>query len=228
MTDPGTKGATASIHTVMVIGLLLAGAFSSLPWAYENFLAAKLTKEFPLAAQFSLGNGPYVAATILLIGMGLLGYFGLSEQRRGGAFWAAGGSLACIVLVVMQLILPGVNRVFIAPPQELAYAAGLNLNPGEQFIAYGSTRPSLAFYARRKVVFVPSNESEKLRAALAYQGRTMILLPETLRDSLPKEATTYQPILKRYGYLLLASQPMVTIPETLPPPPTIDRRIFGH
>lgn len=228
ITVPATKGASAAIHTVMVIGFLLAGAFAALPWAYDNFLAGKLTKEFPLAAQFSLGNGPYVAATVLLIGMGLLGYFGLSEQRRGGAFWAAGGSLACIVLVVMQLILPGVNRIFIAPPQELAYAAGLNLDPADQFIAYGSTRPSLAFYARRKVVFIPSSEIDKLREALTYEGRTMILLPETFQNSLPKEAATFQPILKRYGYLLLAGRPMVTIPENVTPPPTTGPRIFGH
>ena len=228
ITEPDTKGANAAIHTVMLVGFILAGAFASLPWAYESFIAGKLIKEFPLAAQVSLGSGPYLAATLLLIGMTLVGYFGLSEHRRGGAFWAAGGSLACLVLVVMQFLLPALNRYFIAPPQELAYAAGLNLSPTDQFIAYGSTRPSLAFYARRKVVFVPSGEIEKLRTALAYQGRTMILLPETFQDSLPKEAATFQPILKRFGYLLLASQPMVTIPEGATPPPTTTPRIFGH
>ena len=227
ITEPDTKGTNAAIHTVMLTGFILAGAFASLPWAYDRFIAGKLIKEFPLAAQVSLGSGPYLAATLLLIGMALVGYFGLSEHRRGGAFWAAGGSLACLVLVVMQFLLPAANRYFIAPPQELAYAAGLNLGPTDQFIAYGSTRPSLAFYARRKVVFVPSGEIEKLRTALAYQGRTMILLPETFQDSLPKEAAMFQPILKRFGYLLLASQPMVTIPEgaLLPPPPPT---IFGH
>jgi hypothetical protein len=132
------------------------------------------------------------------------------------------------VLVVMQFLLPAANRYFIAPPQELAYAAGLNLSPSDQFIAFGSTRPSLAFYARRKVVFVPSGETDKLRVALSYQGRTMILLPETFQSSLPREATTYQPILKRYGYLLLASQPMVTIPEGTTLPPTTPPKIFGH
>jgi 4-amino-4-deoxy-L-arabinose transferase-like glycosyltransferase len=228
ITEPDTKGANAAIHTVMLVGFVLAGVFASLPWAYETLIAGKLAKEFPLSAQVTLGSGPYLAATLLLIGMALVGYFGLSEHRRGGAFWAAGGSLACLVLVVMQFLLPAANRYFIAPPQELAYAAGLNLSPTDQFIAYGSTRPSLAFYARRKVVFVPAGETEKLRTALAYQGRTMILLPETFQNSLPREAATFQPILKRFGYLLLASQPMVTIPEGAAPPPATTPRIFGH
>lgn len=227
--EPRTRGANAAIHTVMLTGLILAGAFASLPWAYETLIAGKLTKEFPVAMQITLGSGPYVAATVLLIGMALVGYFGLSEKRRGGAFWAAGGTLACLVFVVMQFLLPAANRYFIAPPQELAYAAGLNLGPDDQFIAYGSTRPSLAFYARRKVLFVPGSETDRLRTALTSKGRTMILLPETFQSSLPKEVSTFQPILKRYGYLLLASEPMVTLPETaIPPPDDQAPRIFGH
>ena len=35
---------------------------------------------------------------------------------------------------------------------------------------------------------------ERLHEALAYEGRTMILLPETLQMSLPKEARAFQPI----------------------------------
>jgi len=86
----------------------------------------------------------------------------------------------------------------------------------------------MAFYARRKVVFIPSGEVDRLRTALADRGRTMILLPEMFQDSLPIEAATFQPILKRYGYILLASQPMVTIPEGTTPPPTTPSKILGH
>jgi hypothetical protein len=55
----------------------------------------------------------------------------------------------------------------------------------------------------------------------------MILLPESAQAKLPAEAIRLVPILKRHGYVLLANQPMVTIPEgaTPPPPPPI---ILGH
>ena len=56
----------------------------------------------------------------------------------------------------------------------------------------------------------------------------MILLPETLQSSLPKEAADYQPILKRYGYLLLARQPMVDIPKDMTPPAATTPPVFGH
>ena len=227
--DPSTRGANASVHLVMWLGFLLAGAMACLPWIYDTMLASKLTKEYPLATQLSLGHGPYIAATVLLVGMGLVGLFGLSETRRGAAFWAAGGSLFGVVLVLMIFVLPAANRFFVAPQQELAYAAGLNLKPDEQLIAYGATRPSTAFYARRKVLFVGSGEEETLRTALSRPGRSMILLPESFVEKLPGDLKNYQPILKRYGYLLLASEPMVKIPEgLLPPPPALEPKIFGH
>lgn len=226
---PSTRGATASVHLVMWVGFILAGALACMPWIYDTMLAAKLTKEYPLATQLSLGSGPYVAATVLLIGMGLVGLFGLSDTRRGGTFWAAAGSLFGVVLTLMIFVLPAANKYFVAPQQELAYAAGLNLAPGEPLIAYGATRPSTAFYARRKVLFVGSGEEEKLRAALSQPGRAMILLPESFVDKLPGDFKNYQPILKRYGYLLLAREPMVKIPEgALPPPPALEPKIFGH
>ena len=86
----------------------------------------------------------------------------------------------------------------------------------------------MAFYARRNVVFIPSGEVDRLRTALVHQGRTMILLPEMFQDSLPKETAMFQPILKRYGYLLLASQPMVTMPEGATPPPATPPKTFRH
>ena len=56
----------------------------------------------------------------------------------------------------------------------------------------------------------------------------MILLPETVQSSLPKETATFQPILKRYGYLLLASQPIITIPDSATRPPAAAPPILGH
>ncbi|MGQ0667466.1 MAG: ArnT family glycosyltransferase [Nitrospiraceae bacterium] len=227
LTDPSTRGIRGSIHAMTGVGYLLAIGFASVPTVYGKF-SGKMVKEFPLAVQFDLGSGPYLAAALLLVGMGLVSYFGLSEERRAAAFGAAGGVVATVFLLVILTVIPGINRYAIAPPQELAYAAGLNLAPADQLIAYGSTRPSMAFYARRKLLFISSGEVDRLRAALAHQGRTMILLPEAMQGSLPREAATFQPILKRYGYLLLASQPMVTIPEAAAPAQTSPPKPLGH
>ena len=223
--DPTTKGIRGSIHLMMGLGYLLAIGFACLPTLYATY-ASKMVREFPLAGQVDLGSSPYLAATVLLLGMTLVGYLGLNDERRGGAFWAAGATLASLVLIVIVIATPHINRYVIAPPQELAYAAGLNLDRQDQFIAYGTTRPSSVFYAKRKTLFVPIGEEDKIRAALKEPKRVMILLPESAQSKLPAEANGLVPILKRYGYVLLANQPMVTIPEgaTPPPPP----RTLGH
>ena len=223
--DPTTKGIRGSIHLMMGLGYLLAIGFACLPTLYATY-ASKMVREFPLAGQVDLGSSPYLAATVLLLGMTLVGYLGLNDERRGGAFWAAGATLASLVLIVIVIATPHINRYVIAPPQELAYAAGLNLSRQDQFIAYGTTRPSSVFYAKRKTLFVPFGEEDKIRAALKEPKRVMILLPESAQSKLPAEANGLVPILKRYGYVLLANQPMVMIPEgaTPPPPPTT----LGH
>ena len=223
--DPRTKGIRASIHLMMGVGYLLAIGFASLPTLYTTY-ASKMVREFPLAGQVDLGIGPYLAATVLLFGMAIVGYLGLNDERRGGAFWAAGATLAGLVLIVIVIVIPHINRYAVAPPQELAYAAGLNLAPQDQFIAYSTTRASSVFYARRKTLFVHRGEEDRIRTALKESKRVIILLPESAQSKLPAEAVTLVPILKRYGYVLLANQPMVTLPEamTQPPPPSM----LGH
>lgn len=219
--DPMTKGVRASIHMMMGLGFLLALGFSLVPWIYSKFID-KMLKEFPAARLLDPSApdaGPYAAAMVLLIGMALVGYYGLHEQRRAGAFWAAGASLAIVALIAIQLTFPLLNRYFITPQQELAYAAGVNLGPPDHFIVYGATRPSAVFYAQRKAIFVPSGEEDTIRKTLTLPGNTMILLPESYAAKLPPEAGNLIPILKRYGYVLLANRPMVTIPEGAPQPP---------
>jgi 4-amino-4-deoxy-L-arabinose transferase-like glycosyltransferase len=217
--DPTTPGIRASIHITTGLGYLLAIGFASLPTLYAKF-SSKMIKEFPLAAQIDLGTTPYVIAAVLLVGMAFVSYLGLNDTRRGGAFWAAGASFAVMILIVIVVAIPGLNEYFIAPPQVLAYTAGVNLGPSDRLIAYGMTRPSTAFYAKRKVIYISDNEETTMRTSLAQPGRTMILLPESFLSSLPAEARAYQPILKRFGYVLLANEAMVRIPEgTTPPAP---------
>ena len=224
--DPSTPWIRGSIHAMTGVGYLLAIGFACLPSLFGKF-AGKMVKEFPMATQFDLGIGPYVIAAIVLIAMGLVSYFGLNEERRGMVFGVAGAAVTTVFLVALLTVIPGLNRYAIAPPQELAYAAGLNLEPSDQFIAFGTLRPSMAFYSRRKVLFVPRNEIDRLRTALAHPGRTMILLPEAMQESLPKEAASFQPVLSRFGYVLLASQPIVSIPNNAVAP-AAPPKIMGH
>ncbi|MFO0732434.1 MAG: hypothetical protein U0361_15905 [Nitrospiraceae bacterium] len=224
VTDPNTRGTRAAIHTVTIVGGILAIAMASLPPLYAKF-AVKMTNEFPAAGHVPLGPGPYAVASIFLVGMALVAYFGLSETRRPAAFWAAGGSLALVVLVVTQLTLPMLSYFFVEPPQQLAEVAGLNLGPNDRLIVYGQPRPSLVFYAKRKAIMIPVNEEANIKPYLAQPGKTMLLLPAALRGRLPFETMDYPIVLERFGYVLLANREMVNVPEQEEKPRI---RIPGH
>ncbi|MGH7255289.1 MAG: hypothetical protein ACREI3_05875, partial [Nitrospirales bacterium] len=225
LTDSATKGIRLSIGLVMGLGYLLGFAFVIAPYFYSQFVD-QIAKEFPMAAKVGLGVGPYLAGFVLLMGMGVVGYYGLSPERRPAAFWAMGATIALVILVAIQVILPRASRYFVSPPQELAYAAGLNLRPDDRLILYGPSRPSLVFYARHKAIVIGQGQEEAMRPWLNHPGRTMILLPERLKSHLPPEAAEYPIILQRFGYLLLANEPMIKglpapqagTPPTTPPP----------
>ena len=53
----------------------------------------------------------------------------------------------------------------------------------------------------------------------------MILLPAAFRNRLPFETMDYPVLLERYGYILLANQSLIHVPEEAEQPPV---RIPGH
>jgi 4-amino-4-deoxy-L-arabinose transferase-like glycosyltransferase len=225
--DRDAPGRRAAIHLTMGLGYLLGLALAATPPLYDRFLDV-IVKEFPVAPQVTPGFGPVAAGLTLVIGSGMVGYFGLSEERRAGAFWAGGAMIAIVMLLAIQIILPRFNAYFVAPPHELAFAAGVNLGPDDRLIFYGPNRPSLIFYAKRKAVVIRPGEEEKMRPLLSQPGRTMIVLPSRLQPTLPPEAANFVTVLQRHGYSLLASESMVKLPAKLPPPPVYDPQKDPH
>jgi hypothetical protein len=54
------------------------------------------------------------------------------------------------------------------------------------------------------VVVIRRNEEENIRSYLAEPGRTMIILPATLRDKLPEETADFPVLQERFGWILIA------------------------
>ena len=222
--DPGTPGLRASLWTLMLLGFALGLILIASPLLYATYIE-QITKEFPVARAVEPGIGPTAAGFVLIIGVGIVGYFGLAEHRRAGAFWAAAVMIVVVMLIAIVIMLPHFSKYFIDPPHELAYVAGVNLQPHDRFIIYGPPKPSLLFYAKRQAVIIKPGEEDKMKPHIAGPGRTMILLPSPLKSKLPPEAAGFSPILERYGYALLANEPMVKLPPrpmsqpTIPPNP---------
>lgn len=218
ITQARISGIKWAVGLTMLAGYLLGLALVSMPALYSTFLDT-VAKEFPAAAATDPGMGPVAAGLILIAGMGLVGYFGLSEDRRPGTFWAAGATLILVVLIALEVTLPKFSRYFLDPPHELAYIAGLNLKPDEQFIVYGPPKPSVLFYAKRHAVMIHPGEEEQMKSRLDASTRTMLLLPSRLKPKLPAEALGFSTLLDRFGYTLLANRPMVNVPQPQSPIP---------
>jgi hypothetical protein len=130
-------------------------------------------------------------------------------------FRAAAGLVTLIIAIVITAALPLFHRYFIAPPQELAAIAGLNLDREGTLASYGNPKPSLLFYARGDcsakpcIEMIKPGEEEKFQALFIRPGQLMILTQERLRARLPPPASAYPVILSRHGYVLLAKEPVL-------------------
>jgi 4-amino-4-deoxy-L-arabinose transferase-like glycosyltransferase len=224
--EPATRGLRTSVWILMLLGFALGLTLITSPLLYSTYIE-QVAKEFPAARAVDLGAGPTAAGFVLIIGVGIVGYFGLAEHRRAGAFWAAAGTIVVVMLIVIVIMLPHFSKYFIDPPHELAYVAGVNLQSHDQLILYGPPRPSLLFYARRRAVMIQPGKEDAMTPSVVGPERTMILLATRLKSQLPGQAATFSPILERYGYSLLANEPMITLPPRPTSPPTIPPNPHG-
>ena len=133
----------------------------------------------------------------------------LYGKKRAQAFWTMSGIMGFLLLIILVFALPHYGKYFINPPQELASIAGMNLESDDTLIQYGTKRPSLSFYAKRKVHFISPGEDKLFAPHLKSKGRMMILLQANLFSRLPHPISQFTPILQRYGWLLLSSESLV-------------------
>lgn len=192
-----------ALVATVVLGSVLALMCAALPSVFDAF-AEKVAKDFPYAAQFDFGAGPYATAAVLAIGMAGVAYTGFSRVGRENVFWVAGTTVALVMLITWHFTLVQLSRYFLAPPQELASTAGPLLKPTDRLIVYGPNRPSTVFYARRKIIVIRRDEEDNIRSYVKEPGRTMIILPASLRDKLPEETAAFSVLQERFGWILIA------------------------
>ena len=206
--EDSPPGFIVSIRVLVVLGYSLGLALASAPAMYKMFLD-KMIKEFPGAIHVEVEALPVAMGVLIIAGTMLLRHALLSVEKRHMAFGIAGGMIALFVLGIIMFGLPQFHRYFIDPPQNLATVAGFNLQGDDRLIQFGRKRPSLAFYARRKVYQINPGENEKFVPHLDVAGRKMIVLQSHLRSRLPESVVDYPVVLERDGFSLLASEPLM-------------------
>lgn len=201
-TPPGLRGA---MMLFAGLGYLLGLGFAAVPGLFETFDEI-LAKEFPAALSLDVGFWPVVTGAGIVAGTMTAKHLANSQSQRPFVFWLAGSLIVWIACSVLVFGMPVFDRYFIAPPQELAMIAGYNLTPKDELIQFGRRRPSLAFYAKRRILYVSPSEHERLEPYRHSPTTKMLILQRHLRGRLPEPFASYPVVLDRHGFVLLSSR----------------------
>ena len=206
--EPTSPGLKLSVRIIVITGYVLSIILVSVPAIYEGFKST-IALEFPAAEKIGVGYTPLVLGAGVFLGVVLFRHYVWHETKRPQAFWAISGTMGVLLLIVLVFALPHYGKYFINPPQQLATIAGLNLGPDDTLIQFGRKRPSLSFYSKRKVIFISPGEDARFQPYLEKKNRMMIILQSNLHSRLPPLVSQFTPILQRYGWVLLSSEPLI-------------------
>ena len=190
------------------IGYGLGIAIISAPVIFQKFIQ-QITKEFPAAVHVDFGWLPTIMGLVIVLGTVGIRHCLDSETKRSWAVGIAGGMIVVFGLFGAKGAIPVYHMYFIEPPQQLAAIAGYNLEKDDRLLQVGRKRPSLSFYAKRKVHFLGPHDEKEWETHLAASGKKMIILQSPLRRDIPEAVSDWTVILEHGGFSLLASEPLL-------------------
>ena len=190
------------------IGYVFGIAIIIAPAIFQQFIK-QITKEFPAAVHVDFGWLPTIMGLVIVLGTMGIRLCLDSETKRSWAVGIAGGMMVVLGLFVVKGALPVYHMYFIEPPQQLAAIAGYNLEKDDRLLQVGRKRPSLSFYAKRKVHFLGPHDEKEWETHLAAPGKKMIILQTPLRREIPETVSDWTVILDHGGFSLLSSEPLL-------------------
>ena len=190
------------------IGYVLGIAIIIAPAIFQQFMK-QITKEFPAAVHVDFGWLPTIMGLVIVLGTMGIRLCLDSETKRSWAVGIAGGMMVVFGLFGVKGALPVYHMYFIDPPQQLAAIAGFNLKEDDRLLQVGRKRPSLSFYAKRKVYFLGPRDEKEWEVNLAAPGKKMIILQTPLRRDIPAAVSDWTVVLEHGGFSLLSSEPLL-------------------
>lgn len=190
------------------IGYVLGIAIIIAPAIFQHFIS-QIAKEFPAAVHVDFGWLPTFLGLVIVLGTMGIRLSLDSETKRSWAVGIAGGMMVIFGLFLVKGALPVYHMYFIEPPQQLASIAEFNLEKNDRLLQVGRKRPSLSFYAKRKVHFLGPHDEKEWNDHLGASGRKMIILQTPLRRDIPEAVSDWTVVFERRGFSLLSSEPLL-------------------
>jgi len=197
-----------SRRLLLGIGYLLGLAIIVAPAIFHHFIK-QISKEFPAAVDVDFGWLPTLMGLVIILGTLGMRLCLESETRQSWAAGIAGGMMVLFGVLLVKGAIPVYHMYFIEPPQRLALLASLKLGKDDRLLQVGRKRPSLSFYAQRKVHFLGPRDGKEWEAHLSAPGKKMIILQTPLRRDIPEVVSDWTVVLEHGGFSLLSSEPLL-------------------
>ena len=178
---------SAGAYIVAVISAILAAVLFALP-----FVRAKMEVPLPAALFISLG--------LIFLAITLLSLYSLKKPKA--AYYGIFVMMAVLLSAVRLWALPPVSS-YLQKDLYVYSAYAKDLGKDVQFAAYSINRPSLAFYAQRKVTKIEKSTACDIKE-FSHRGRLLIV---TEKEKLPDlQKYDYMHVIDTRGrYALLAN-----------------------
>ncbi len=207
LNEESPAGLPAASRLLIGVGYILGLALMCVPAVFQWFIKP-ISKEFPAAAQLEMGWLPMIMGLVIIIGTMGLRQCMISASTRYLGVWVGGLTIIVFAVLSVRFGIPMYQEYFVGPPQKLAGIARYNLGTEDRLIQVGRKRPSLSFYAQRKVYFLGPKDEEWTQH-LSAPGRKMIILQTSLRRELPESISNWTVVLDYGGFSLLSSEPLM-------------------
>jgi hypothetical protein len=123
-----------------------------------------------------------LSVILLVIGTGVM-VWALIQKRVTWALYAQGVTMGFLAVVVLNLLIPQINQTTQGPILSYLKQAG-----NHPLVTYEIFRPSLTYYARKKIMHVPQNDHGKLEALLETHNVLYVITKNTFNGQLQQMA----------------------------------------
>jgi 4-amino-4-deoxy-L-arabinose transferase-like glycosyltransferase len=159
-----------------------------------------LAGTYPAAAEATL-PGAAIAAGLLALAVAAL-----AAWRPASPPLAVLAVLTILFLTVgIHAVAPAFSDEFVLPAGALAHEAATATSPCDEIVAFGPYRPSLLFYARRRLTFVDLPDRWRLAEVAAHPGRLHVITPRSQLPLLEGPPGPPPSVSTRGGYALVRS-----------------------
>ena len=192
-----------TVISLMTWGTILGICFLSAPAVLDRFRHLFID-QVPLEESLGVTLPLAINGIVILIGTAISS-IALLRRSVWTAFGACLGMISILILASVFLLAPRIDHLLLSPSREMSQEVGRSIGSQGVFIAYGTYRPSLVFYARHNVISLKIGQESEIDQIISSVPQTYILTKRFPPGSTP--LPSWGRIMTVKGPYLLIARP---------------------